>query len=147
MVEIKIKKRISMFFGILFLLTPLIFGGVYMSVDSLLIYFSFPDDFVFSSFIIYGITSALVLAPVVVLSLYPIFFGRMAPLSFQKKLSRFIIISFFVSVVSQFFFKMYFENELRSRGYIACQGTPLGWTPMMATKYVTDKKLCLSPRR
>ncbi|HHZ8503647.1 TPA: DUF1240 domain-containing protein [Morganella morganii] len=143
----KAKKRIGMFFVLLFLILPLIIGGIYISIDSIHIYFSFPDDFVFSSFTIYGLASAFIFAPIIFLSAYPICFGRMAPILIQKKASKVIVFSFFVSIASQLFFKLYFESELKNRGYIACQGTPLGWTPMMATKYVTDKKLCLAPKK
>ena len=54
MYELTLKRRVSIFLGVLFLVIPLSFGGVYLTLDAINYYLSFPDAIVFSSFIIYG---------------------------------------------------------------------------------------------
>jgi len=73
MYNLTLKTRISMFFGILFLFIPLGLGGLYLALDRIDVYLSFPDVFVFSSFIIYGFTLFLIIFTLVFVSTYPIF--------------------------------------------------------------------------
>jgi len=142
MYELTLKRRIAIFCGFLFLFVPLGCGGVYLSIDSLMLYFSYPNSFVFSSLVIYGITLFLILLPLSFLSFYPVFLGRLASLSIQKKIEVFIFICFSFSIIFQCGFGIYFSNNLEKRGYIACRGIPSGWMPGMATKYVTNEALC-----
>lgn len=142
MYELTLKRRISIFIGVLFLIIPLACGGLYISLDSMTIYFSFPESFTFSSLVIYGFSFFLIIIPLTFLSFYPIFLGRLADINIQKKASRCIYICFFVFFIVQVGFGFYFVNELEHRGYIACRGIPSGWMPAMATKYVTHEELC-----
>ncbi|MEA9391758.1 hypothetical protein SJI19_14610 [Acerihabitans sp. TG2] len=143
MYNLTLKIRITMFFGILFLFIPLGLGGLYLALDGIDVYLSFPDVFVFSSFIIYGFTFFLIIFPLVFISTYPIFLGRQVSCSVQKTISNFIVFCFFFSILFQMGFKFYFISEFEKRGYIACRGIPLGWMPGMATKYATNEALCL----
>lgn len=143
MYELTLKRRVSMFFGVLFLVIPLSVGGVYLTLDTINEYLSFPYIIVFSSFIIYGITCFLILTPLTFLSIPPIFLGRQAPDSIQKPVSRFIVFCFLTSIIFQIGFRFYFINEFEKRGYVACQGIPSGWMPGMATKYALNEELCL----
>lgn len=147
MVRIKIKKRIFMFLGVLFLLIPLTFGGVYMAIDSLLVYFSYPDSFVFSYRTILLFSFSVISIPIIMLSVTPILKGKQSSIIFQKKMAKIMILGFLIMFALSLVFDLYYVSTVDSKGYIKCNGTPLGWTPMSATKYVTDKKLCLSPRR
>ncbi|MEY8711631.1 hypothetical protein [Mangrovibacter phragmitis] len=142
MYELTLKRRVAIFFGVLFLLLPLGCGGLYIALDSVVLYFSFPPAFVFSSFTIYGFTIFLMVIPLAFLSFFPVFFGRLASLSIQKNISLFIFVCFFFFIMLQIVFKLYFESELEHKGYIACRGIPSGWMPGMATKYVTNEVLC-----
>ena len=142
MYELTLKRRIAIFFGFLFLFLPLTCGGGYIAIDSIMLYFSFPESLVFSSFIIYGFALFFIFLPLFFLSFFPVFLGRLAPASIQKNISIFMFICLFFSVILQIGFKFYFVNELEHRGYIACRGVPSGWTPGMATKYVTNEALC-----
>lgn len=143
MYELTLKRRIFIFFGVLFLFIPLGAGGVYLTVDAINEYLSFPDIIIFSSFTIYGITCFLILLPLVFISLPPVFLGRQASISIQKPVSKFIVLCFLTSIFFQIGFRFYFVNEFEKRGYMACQGIPSGWTPGMATKYAISEELCL----
>lgn len=143
MYELTLKRRVSIFFGLLFLVIPLSFGGVYLTLDAINYYLSFPDTIVFSSFIIYGVTCFLILTPLAFLSTPPIFLGYQASNSVQRTVSKFIVFCFLTSIIFQIGFRFYFINEFEKRGYIACRGIPSGWTPGMATKYALNEELCL----
>lgn len=142
MYELTLKRRIAIFFGVLFFLIPLGGGGLYIALDSVATYFSFPPAFVFSSFTIYGFTIFLMVIPLVFISFFPVFLGRLVSLSTQKNISLFMFICFFFFILLQIGFKLYFVSELEHRGYIECRGIPSGWMPGMATKYVTNEVLC-----
>ncbi|CNE00557.1 Uncharacterised protein [Yersinia mollaretii] len=142
MYELTLKRRVSMFFGVLFLVIPLSVGGVYLTLDAISEYLSFPDVIIFSSLIIYGITCFFILLPLTFLSIPPIFLGRQASDSVQRPVSKFIIVCFLTSIIFQIGFRFYFINEFEKRGYIACQGIPSGWMPGMATKYAISEELC-----
>lgn len=143
MYELTLKRRIGIFFGVIFLLIPLSIGGMYMSIDSLIEYFSYPNMIIFSSFIIYGFTLFLIVIPLVYMSVQPIFFGRQANSNVQRLMSRMITYCFICSVIVQIGFKFWFTNHLDNNGYISCKGIPSGWMPGMATKYALSEELCL----
>lgn len=142
MYELTLKRRIGIFFGVIFLIIPLSLGGLYLFVDSFFEYFSFPDSFVFTSAFIYGLTGFFILTLVVFLSIKPIFLGKQFSLNVQTKVSKFMFACLIFSVVFQVIFFILFTNKLNSLGYIACKGIPIGWTPGMGTKYVTNEVLC-----
>lgn len=142
MYELTLKRRIAIFCGFLFLFIPLIYGGAYITTDGLMLYFSFPDSFIFSSFVIYGVALSLILLPLSLLSFYPVFLGRLAHISIQKKVGMFIFICFSFFITLQIGFGIYFSSELERRGYIACRGIPSGWMPGMATRYALNETLC-----
>lgn len=142
MYELTLKRRVGIFLGFLFLLIPLGGGGLYVALDSLALYFSFPPSFTFSSLTLYGFTMFLIVISLSFLSFPPVFLGRLASLSIQKNISLFIYICIFFFIAVQIGFRFYFVSELEHRGYIACRGIPSGWMPGMATHYVTDEVLC-----
>lgn len=115
MYELTLKRRISIFFGVLFLLIPLGCGGLYIALDSVAIYFSFPPSFVFSSFTVYGFTIFLMVIPLTFLSFFPVFLGRLASLPIQKNISLFIFVCFFFFIALQIGFKLYFDVRRPAR--------------------------------
>lgn len=137
-----LKKRMAILFGVLFLFIPLGCLGLYLFIDSVCFYLSFPEVFVFSSFVIYGVTLILILTPLFFISVIPVFFGRMASHSIQRRVSNFIVFCFFFSIPLQIGFRFYFLNAFEERGYVKCQGIPSGWMPGMATKYAINGVLC-----
>jgi hypothetical protein len=140
--ELTLKRRVYLFLGVIFLFIPLALGGGYIALNSLKEYFSFPNVLNFSSFIIYGILCALILPPLIFISIPPIFLGRKSSDSVQKSVGKFIVYCFFISIIFQIGFSFYFVNELNNKGYIACKGIPSGWMPGMATKYALSENLC-----
>lgn len=84
MYELTLKSRIGIFLGMIFLLIPLSLGGMYLTVDSLRGYFSYPDIVVFSSFVIYGFTLFLILFPILYLSVHPIFWVNWQMIRFSE---------------------------------------------------------------
>jgi len=107
MYELTLKRRVGVFFGVVFLFIPLSLGGAYLSIDSLFEYFSFPDSFVFTSAFIYGLTGFFILIPMIFLSIKPIFIGKQFSVSVQYKVSKFMIACLIFSVVFQVIFLFY----------------------------------------
>lgn len=142
MYELTLNRRIGIFFGVLFIFIPLSLGGAYLFIDKLFEYFSFPDSFIFTSAFIYGLTGFFILIPMIFLSIKPIFIGKQFSLNVQYKVNKFMIVCLIISVVFQVIFFISFTNKLNNLGYIACKGTPIGWTPGMGTRYVIDEDLC-----
>ncbi|MBS0849868.1 hypothetical protein [Citrobacter sp. JGM124] len=142
MYELTLKRRVGIFLGVVFLFIPLSLGGLYLFIDSFFNYFSFPDSFVFTSAFIYGLTGFFILFSMVFLSIKPIFLGKQFSLIVQYKVNKFMIACLIFSFVFQVIFFILFTDKLNSLGYIACKGTPIGWTPGMGTKYVTAEVLC-----
>ncbi|MDH0356835.1 hypothetical protein [Morganella sp. GD04133] len=122
-------------------------GAFYFSIIDIIGYFEFQDEITYS----WGDCFAFVFSFVVfIFSLYPIyvaFYGSPMPICKAKKTYKIALVFFVASLVSPVIFSYVYTGKLESLGYIACRGTPLGWTPMMATKYVTDKKRCLAPKK
>lgn len=133
---------LSLLLGVAFLYIPLAVSSLWGSVYLLRKYFAFPDSLNFSSFVVYGITCFLVLLPLIVLSVYPIFFKTPIPTKVQKFLTKYIVTCFVLAIFSQIGVKLYFEKAFAEQGYFSCSGTPRSWTAGMATRYVKDMQLC-----
>ena len=48
-----------------------------------------------------------------------------------------------IVVVISISLSYWYVTTLNDKGYIRCNGVPVGWMPGMATKYVTNEALCL----
>lgn len=142
MQEFPLKRRFGLLLGTILIYIPLIIGGSWLSFYMLSEYFSLPEELTYSSFVVYGFSAALILTPVAYISMWPILYGRRVSTKTQKCLSKYVVIVFIFTLLSQIGFKMYFTSFLDKNGYIACLGTPKAWTPGMATKYVRDRQLC-----
>lgn len=142
MLTIRLKAIASSLF---FLITSM--AAFYFSIINIVGYFEFQDEITYSWVTCFAFLSSFV---IFIFSSYPIyvaFYGSPMPIYKAKKNYKIALVFFVASLVFPIIFSYFYTNKLESIGYIACQGTPLGWTPMMATKYVTDKKLCLIPKK
>ncbi|WP_261641160.1 hypothetical protein [Erwinia mallotivora] len=142
MQEFPLKRRVLIFFGVIFIYVPLIVGGTWLSAYMLSEYLSLPLELTYSSFVVYGFSAALILTPVAFTSIWPIFYGRRVSAKTQKYLSKYVVLAFVITLASQIGFKIYYTSLLDKNGYIACPGTPKAWTPGMATRYVKDSRHC-----
>ncbi|EMJ9775331.1 DUF1240 domain-containing protein [Morganella morganii] len=140
------KKRVLLvFFDLIIILMTIV--TFYLGIDGLSVYFSYPDIFVFSHGIALLFSFITIAIPVILLSLSPILKGRQASITFQKKVAKIMMLGLVLMATLTFIFNLYYLSTIDSKGYVKCNGTPSGWMPMMATKYVTDKKLCLAPKK
>lgn len=117
------------------------------SIINIIGYFEFQNEITYSWVTCFAFLASFV---IIIFSFYPIhvaFYGVPMPIYKAKKIYKIALVFFVASLVSPVIFSYVYTGKLESLGYIACRGTPLGWTPMMATKYVTDKKLCLAPNK
>lgn len=142
MYDFSLRRRVTMFFGMIFLFLPLIFGGGWLSYSTLMKYLSFPSEMTFSSFFIYGFSAVFILSPVAFFSLWPIFLKRNVSVEVQSKLAKYMVCVFVISVGLQLGVKVLFTNKLEAKGYVACPRTPDNWSPGMSTKYVLSPKKC-----
>lgn len=142
MKEFPLKRRIGMFFFIVFIYVPLIFGGAMLSFFTLKEYLEFPSEISFSSFFIYGFSAVFILSPVVFVSFFPVFLGRRVSIKIQKWLTKYMLAAFIVTIFLQIGFKVYFSIDLELKGYITCPGTPSAWFSGMAKKYVLPPSKC-----
>lgn len=136
------KTKDCFFLGFLLLYTPLILGGMYIFIDSLVEYLSFPESFIFSSLIIYCAFGAIILIIFSALLYHPVFLGKKAPVNIQQKTSKIMFLLVILSVIFQISFKYKFTFEVYNRGYVSCKGIPSSWMPGMATKYAINESLC-----
>lgn len=138
MIRLKAIAAFSLFFIIGLI-------GFYFSVQSLTDYFNFSNIIIYSQTACFSLLFSFV---IFLFSVYPghvAFYGTPIPVEKSKIIYKMILVFFVMSLVMPVIFSFIYVNKIKSKGYIQCSGTPSGWTPMSATKYVTDRKLCLRP--
>ncbi|WP_050413825.1 DUF1240 domain-containing protein [Yersinia kristensenii] len=115
----------------------------YFSIQELIEYFKFHDVIIYSWMDCFALFFSFV---VFLFSIYPIhvaFYGVPLPPDKSKGTYKTVLVFFAVSLVIPIIFSFIYVSKIESKGYIPCQGTPSGWMPGMATKYVTSEDLCL----
>ncbi|PHZ23532.1 DUF1240 domain-containing protein [Yersinia massiliensis] len=118
-------------------------GVFYFSIQELIEYFKFHDVIIYSWMDCFSLFFSFV---VFLFSIYPshvAFYGVPIPAGKSRGIYKIVLVFFAVSLVIPIAFSFIYVSKLESKGYIQCQGTPSGWMPGMATKYVTSEALCL----
>lgn len=113
-----------------------------MGVDSWEEYLQFPKSITYSGGNTLTLLFPLMMIPLTLLSIDPIFKGIRSPLERARKLTKWLVYSFFIIMIVPIFVSLFYINIMENKGYIACKGIPTGYTPGAATKYVLELSLC-----
>jgi len=140
-VTFNVKQRIGFFFMMLFLIL-LTIAGFFMGIYSWKEYLQFPKSITYSGGDTFALLSFLMMIPFTLLSIDPIFKGIRSPLEKAKKLTKWLVYCFFIIIIVPILVSLFYLNTIENKGYLACRGTPIGFTPGAATKYVLDLSLC-----
>lgn len=117
-------------------------GGVYFSIQNLSEYFEFHTIIVYSWMDCFALLFSFVFF---LFSTYPAHIalcGFPIPPNKAKSIYNVLLYFFVISLATPVVFSFIYINKIESKGYIKCRGIPSGWTPGMATKYVTNEALC-----
>ncbi|QLK63537.1 DUF1240 domain-containing protein (plasmid) [Enterobacteriaceae bacterium Kacie_13] len=136
-----LKHRFLAFLGFVFfsLLSLMI---SFFAFESMFKYFDNTPVIIFSAWSFFAAFSPLVTIPFLLMIIPVIAHGKQISTERGKKLMIFSMTSIVVILISTISFYFIYKYHLSVRGYIQCQGIPLGWTPGMATQYVLDESLC-----
>ncbi|MCC8422744.1 DUF1240 domain-containing protein [Photorhabdus thracensis] len=139
----KIKKRLP---TLMVLIAIIVFPavGAYWAFIKLTDLFLHKEVILFSRFDVFVLLSPVFLYPLVILGGYFLFTLKQAPMYLQVKMGKIIIFSFFFAIISTMVFSFFYPHSLEEKGYIRCEGIPLGSMPGMAVKYALDEALCRS---
>lgn len=136
-----LKQRIGFFFWLIFFSFFMI-GIIYLGIESVCEYLSFPSVLTYSTGAVALIFLPVSIVPILLLSVSPIFKGKKSADTFAVKMSKTAMYGIVMVICVSFTFKFIYLNKLKDKGYVQCKGIPTGWMPGMATKYVTDESLC-----
>lgn len=117
-------------------------GVLYFSIQELIEYFKFHDVIIYSWMDCFALFFSFV---VFLFSIYPshvAFYGVPIPAVKSGAIYKVALVFFAISLVIPIAFSFIYVSKIEAKGYIQCQGTPSGWMPGMATKYVTSEALC-----
>ncbi len=117
-------------------------AGFFMGIDSWKEYLQFPESITYSGGDTFALLSPLMMIPLTLLIMDPIFKGIRAPLEKDKKLAKWMVYTLLIIIIVPILVSFFYLNTIERKGYLACRGTPTGFTPGAATKYVLDLSLC-----
>jgi uncharacterized membrane protein len=136
-----LKHRFLAFLGFIFFCL-LSLTKSFFAFESIFKYFHNTPVVTFSAWSFFAAFSPLVTIPFLLMVIPVIAHGKQISIERGRKLMLFSIISLVVILILTTLFYFTYKYHLSNRGYIQCQGIPLGWTPGMATQYVLDESLC-----
>lgn len=114
------------------------FGVV--SVDK---YLSYPVRIYYSTFCVSLVFSILVLGPLFISGFPIIFKGKRFGQQTASLLYKSIIVGVFFAVCAGLLFRLYYLNEINSRGYTECPKIAIGVFNGVSTQYVVKPEYCL----
>lgn len=146
MKNLNLKQKISFSLAVFLILVPVSVSGLYVVISSVSKYFSFPDAIVFSYLTVFCLALPLVFVPLSFLILKPVFYDVPVSIEIQKLMFRTILKLLGILLIATLAMRFYYLDQLIQRGYVTCQGTPVGWMPGMATKFAKNGALCYPAR-
>lgn len=136
-----IKDRAVLFF-LNFLMFFLMLAFVYVGVDSIKIYLSYPNRIEYSSIQVGFVFSFVVIGPLFLLGLPVILKGE----KMNERLTRFyckiMMVGLLLVISSGLIFRVYYINEIESRGYIECPAKLIGAFSRLTTQYAISDIYC-----
>ena len=142
MKKLSLKQKLSFSLMVFLVLIPVSVTGLYVVISSVSKYFTFPDAIVFSYLMVFCLALPLVCVPLSFLILKPVFYDVPVSIEIQKLMFRIILNLLGILLIATLAMRFYYLDQLAQRGYVTCQGTPVGWMPGMATKYAKNEALC-----
>ena len=73
--------------------------------------------------------SLLMMLPLFILIIPSIFTGKEMAAKYAVPLVKIMFGGFVVAILAAILYAVYYTNQLEQRGYVACKGTPSGFTP------------------
>ncbi|QUM78831.1 hypothetical protein HWV01_11870 [Moritella sp. 5] len=139
--EFNFKLRFKLVIGSIFLIF-FMYLLVSLGIEKIAEYLIFPESFIYTSGAIFIALGSFAMLPLLIMLLSPIFYGVKADVKLQKIYFKVMVYALIIASISSLTFSLIYLPILERRGYIACKGTPMGYTPGMGTQYVLDLSLC-----
>ena len=136
------KQRIGLLLWVIFFIIPLLIAFLWMGIDTMSDYLSFPSSLVYSLGGVILLFSPILLIPLIVLTIPPVFIGKQMVSKNALLLLKFMVYGCVCAIISATLFSFIYLSELEKRGYLPCRGIPTGYMPGMGKRYVTDLSLC-----
>lgn len=139
--EFNFKLRFKLVMGSIFLIF-FMYLLVSLGTEKIAEYLIFPKSFIYTSGAIFIVLGSFAMLPILIMLFSPIFYGIKTDVKSQIKYFKVMLYVLIIASISSLTFSLIYLPILDSRGYIACKGTPMGYTPGMGTQYVVDLSLC-----
>jgi len=139
---ITLKQRLWGGLSMFFLFIPLFFLVVWVGLDDISNGLAFPPSVSFQWITMFIPFSLLMMLPLFILIIPSIFTGKEMAAKYAVPLVKIMFGGFVVAILAAILYAVYYTNQLEQRGYVACKGTPSGFTPGAGKQYVTDLSLC-----
>ncbi|NMP26624.1 hypothetical protein GW590_07085 [Rahnella sp. SAP-1] len=139
--SLTIKDRaVLLFLNVLMFFLMLAF--VYVGVDSIKTYLSYPNRIEYSSIQVGFVFSFVVIAPLFLLGLPVIFKGEKMNERLTQFFCKVMLFGLLLVISSGLMFRVYYINEIESRGYIECPAKLIGAFSGLTTQYATSEVYC-----
>lgn len=125
-----------------FLMFFLMLAFVYVGVDSIKTYLSYPNRIEYSSIQVGFVFSFVIIGPFFLLGLLVILKGEQKNERLTHLFCKIMIFGLFLVISSGLMFRVYYINQIESRGYIECPEKIIGAFSGLTKQYALSEIYC-----